>query len=333
MFKQFVGAALAATVLSAVPAVAEDAAGGPGADQVAQARKMMGPVITEELYASYLKLLTAVQTSDARLRGAKDEAAKAEIQKTKDEAFKTAGMDPAAYQKIGQEINMIKTLLASATQGVNNAQMQQALQMFEPVSVATVKAHLADPSAPIAAAGAGAGNNPAAGASLPHARPATDPAGAPAGGMGTDNAGTPAAAGTEDTGGKAPAAAAPLAGETEVDPAKLSGTWVLDLDATIELIKPGLPANQKQMVMGMMKGQMHIDRMVIGPGKAATAYSQNPDGTETKDAGTWSYANKQITIKHDDATQKDDVMDVAMRGELLMVGKGKDKAAFKRKTE
>ncbi|MGH7144129.1 MAG: hypothetical protein ACREJ2_08305 [Planctomycetota bacterium] len=307
----WMGVAALAALLAVAPLAAEDA-GTPPPGMPNQ------PAITEELYAKYLKLETVIETQDARMVNAKDDAARAEIQKAKDAGFTAAGIDAATYASMQHEILMINNMLMAEDMNPAVAeQMGRAFAMFPAVSVATVKAHHQ--------AGAGA-----AGAMTTQASGGATGGTAPAGGNSGAAPGTDASTGAGATGGATGGMAAPAAGETAVDPTKIPGTWLVDMDATIAIAMPQLPPERRGMALGMINGHVHMTKCTFNADKSCVAIEANPDGSTTEKKGTWSFADGVLTIKPDDATQKDSVLAAAMRGELLMLGKDRGKLAFKR---
>lgn len=105
---------------------------------------------------------------------------------------------------------------------------------------------------------------------------------------------------------------------------KLTGSWLVDLDATIDLMATGLGAEAKSGIKAKIAGKLKGTKYVFGPGDAIESDSggQVEKGTYRLDGGT-------LLVKRE-GSKRERAMQIGLNGGILVLGSGMAKMAFRK---
>ncbi len=112
--------------------------------------------------------------------------------------------------------------------------------------------------------------------------------------------------------------------------AQLEGTWVLDLDGTIDAMNEQFPIPDREKFKADLAGKIGMSSYTFGPGDQIVSRVNGPDGKERADTGVYRLDGHSIFFKSPGG-KREQQMDVGLRKGKLQMGSGFGVVVFARK--
>jgi hypothetical protein len=112
--------------------------------------------------------------------------------------------------------------------------------------------------------------------------------------------------------------------------AQLEGTWVLDLDGTIDAMSEMFPIPDREKLNADLAGKIGMSSYTFGPGDRIVSRVNGPDGKERSDTGVYRLDGHKIFFKGA-GEKREQQMDIGLRKGKLQMGTGFGVVVFARK--
>jgi hypothetical protein len=112
--------------------------------------------------------------------------------------------------------------------------------------------------------------------------------------------------------------------------AQLEGTWVLDLDGTIDAMSEQFPVPDREKFKADLTPKIGSSSYTFGPGNQIVSRVTGPDGKERADTGVYRLDGHKIFFKSPGG-KREQQMDIGLRKGKLQMGSGFGVVVFARK--
>jgi hypothetical protein len=112
--------------------------------------------------------------------------------------------------------------------------------------------------------------------------------------------------------------------------AQLQGTWVFDLDGTIDAMGELFPIPDREKFKADLAGKIGMSSYTFGPGDQIVSRATGPDGKERADTGVYRLDGYKIFFKSPGG-KREQQMEIGLRHGKLQMGTGFGVVVFARK--
>ncbi len=112
--------------------------------------------------------------------------------------------------------------------------------------------------------------------------------------------------------------------------AQLQGTWVFDLDGTIDAMGELFPIPDREKFKADLAGKIGVSSYTFGPGDQIVSRAAGPDGKERADTGVYRLDGYKIFFKSPGG-KREQQMEIGLRRGRLQMGTGFGVVVFTRK--